>query len=68
MAGLEIRGELKESYPDVYTDAALDAMAALALLNADRRRIMAERIERRRRRAQNREPIAFLDPVTSQAT
>ncbi len=62
MAGLEIRGELKKSYPDVYTDAALDAMAALAPLNADRRRIMAERIERRRRRAENREPIAFLDP------
>ena len=42
-ADLEIRGNLKADYPDVYTPAVLDALSALAPLNRDRRSIMAAR-------------------------
>jgi malate synthase len=59
---LEIRGNLKAIYADVYTSPVLDALAALATLNRDRREVMAARLERRRRRALNHEPITFLDP------
>ena len=59
---LEIRSNLKETYPDVYTKKVLEALAVLAPLNRDRREMMAARIERRRRRFENRERIGFLDP------
>ena len=62
LSDLEIRDNLKETYSDVYTPPVLDALAALAPLNRDRREVMAARLERRRRRARNREPITFLDP------
>ena len=42
--------------------ATMLTLAALAPLNRDRREVMAARLERRRRRARNREPITFLDP------
>jgi malate synthase len=61
-AALEIRGNLEESYPDVYTTKALEALKALAPLNRDRLETMAARIERRRRRFEDRERIRFLDP------
>ena len=59
---IEIRRGLEQSYPDVYTPAALAALAALAHLNEPRRAVMAGRIERRAARARNRQPIAFLPP------
>jgi malate synthase len=59
---LEIRDGLTTSYPDILTPAALDALSALAPLDHDRREIMAARIERRTRRARDRERISFLDP------
>ena len=65
MAGtndLEIRGNLREAYPDVYTPAALDAMSALADVNRQRLEVMSARIERRGRRARDHERISFLDP------
>jgi malate synthase len=65
MAGLvdlEIRDHLREAYADVYTPKVLDALGALAPLNRDRRDVMAKRLERRHRRARNRERITFLDP------
>jgi malate synthase len=64
MAGLvdlEIRDNLRETYSDVYTPKVLDALGALAPLNRDRRALMAARLERRLRRARNRERITFLD-------
>src|SRR5439155_14748415 len=60
--GLEIRANLETSYGDVFTREALTALEALAGLDADRKAIMAARIERRAARAQNRQRIAFLDP------
>jgi hypothetical protein len=59
---LEIRGNLKSAYPDVFTPEAVAALEALAGLDADRKQVMAARIERRGVRARNKERIAFLDP------
>jgi malate synthase len=57
---LQVRGDLVDRYRDVLTPAALDAMAALAHFDADRRQLMQARIERRARRARERERISFL--------
>src|SRR5438067_3400510 len=64
MAGrtLEIRGNLENAYADVFTPEAVAALEAVAGLDADRKAVMAARIERRAARARNRQRIAFLDP------
>ena len=62
LVDLEIRGTLQQDYADVYTDDALGALAALAPLNRDRLELMAARTERRRRRFDAHERLAFLDP------
>ena len=59
---LQVRGDLLDRYRDVLTPAALDAMAALEHFDADRRQLMQARIERRTRRARERERISFLPP------
>ncbi len=61
-AAVEIRGGLARSYPDVLTPGALAAIAALAGLDADRKGLMAARLERRAARARDRQRITFLDP------
>jgi len=58
----EFRHGLLASYPDVYTAAARAALAALTPLNRDRRRIMDERIARRRERALHGRRLDFLEP------
>ncbi|HTO89461.1 MAG TPA: malate synthase [Thermoanaerobaculia bacterium] len=62
---LQVRGDLLRSYPDVFTPEAMAALAALAPLNAPRRALMAARIQRRARRARDRQRIAFLDPAAT---
>ena len=59
---LEFRHGLLASYPDVYTAAARTALAALAPLDRDRRRIMDERIARRQERAVHGRRLDFLKP------
>src|SRR5437899_6359657 len=59
---LEIRGNLESAYADVFTPQAVAALEALAGLDADRKAVMAARIERRAARARNKQPITFLDP------
>jgi malate synthase len=59
---VEFRDGVVGAYADVYTPAARAALVALAPLNADRRRIMGERIARRRDRAGRGRRLAFLDP------
>src|SRR5437899_12344899 len=59
---LEIRGNLESAYADVFTPEAVAALEALAGLDADRKAIMAARIERRAGRARNKHRITFLDP------
>lgn len=62
---LHIRGNLEKAYPDVYTAEAIAALEALAGLDADRRAVMAARIQRRAMRARNRQCIEFLDPQST---
>jgi malate synthase len=62
---LQVRGGLLRSYRDVFTEEAMAALAALAPLNAPRRALMAARIQRRARRARDRQRIAFLDPAAT---
>ena len=59
---LEIRGNLEHSYADVFTPEAVSALEALAGFDADRKAVMAARIERRAARARDRQRITFLDP------
>src|SRR3989440_12342456 len=59
---LEIRGNLENAYADVFTPEAVAALEALAGFDADRKAVMAARIERRAARAGNKQRIAFLDP------
>src|SRR5437763_12318275 len=59
---LEIRGNLESAYADVLTPEAVAALDALAGLDADRKALMAARMERRAARARDRRRISFLDP------
>src|SRR5437667_7924707 len=59
---LEIHGNLENDYRDVFTPEAVAALEALAGLDADRKAVMAARIERRAARARTKQRIAFLDP------
>ncbi len=60
---LEIRGNLEQTYQDVFTPEALRALEALARFDADRKAAMAARIGRRASRTRNAQRIAFLDPA-----
>jgi malate synthase len=62
---LQVRGDLLRSYRDVFTPEATAALAALAPLEAPRRALMAARLQRRARRAHDRQRIAFLDPAAT---
>jgi malate synthase len=55
------RDGVLERYADVLTPAALDALKALAGFDADRQRIMRERIARRAARFREGRRIGFLD-------
>ena len=59
-----LRHGILESYADVLTPAALEALVALAPLDAERHRLMQIRIERRARRARTGEHITFLPSDT----
>ena len=59
---VEFRQGLLAAYPDVYTPAARTALAALAPLNRDRLRIMAERLARRQERALHGRRLTFCEP------
>jgi malate synthase len=61
--GFELRSTT-EKYPDVFTPAALAALAALAPLEGDRRALMAARIRRRAERLRERRRIEFLPADT----
>ncbi|MCC7124798.1 MAG: malate synthase [Acidobacteria bacterium] len=57
---LQVSRAAAEMYPDVFTDAALAALNDLAPLDAARQAVMASRLDRRRRRADSRQPLDFL--------
>ncbi len=59
---LQVRGGLERAYPDVYTPAAMAALAELAPLDETRRALMQARLDRRQGRARGRQRLGFLDP------
>jgi len=61
-ARLDYRDSVVKAYPEVYSEAALEALEALAPLNRDRRELMARRTSLRLMRECERQRIAFLDP------
>jgi malate synthase len=63
LRALEIRGDLATAYRDVFTPLALEALEAVAGLDADRNAVMRARIARRTARARDRQRIGFLDPA-----
>jgi len=58
-----LRRGVADAYFDVWSSEAQAAVAALAPLDAARKALMRERIDRRRARQGAREPIGFLDPA-----
>ena len=59
---MQIRANLASRYADVYTPAALGALAALAGLDGRRKGLMEARLSRRAARARDGRPIEFLPP------
>lgn len=59
---LHIRRNIAQEYRDVIGDEVLSLMEALTVHDAKRKQLMHERLERRKQRYENKEPIAFLDP------
>ena len=59
---IKIRSDLINKYSDIYTPGAISALNHLAAFDADRKKVMSERIQRRLNRFKNRERISFLDP------
>src|SRR5262245_25911049 len=57
---LEIRGNLESAYADVFTPEAVAALEALAGLDAERKALMAARIEWRAEQARFRQRPGFL--------
>jgi len=62
---LIIRNNLQQTYSDIYTAEALEALSTLAHFNDEIKEAMAARMERRRQRHQNKQRITFLDPETT---
>ena len=54
---VEVRGNLQSAYDDVFTPAVMRALDALAPFDADRKPVMAARIERRAARARDRKRL-----------
>ncbi len=59
---VQIRANLASIYSDVFTSEAVAALNALIRFDADRKSVMAARIERRSTRARDKQRIRFLDP------
>jgi malate synthase len=51
------------AFPDVLGASVLDALAALAPFDVERKRLMTERLARRSARARERRAITFMDPA-----
>ena len=62
MKPLEFRSTVRTDYADVLTTDAVRALETLAHFDADRKQLMAARIQRRAQRAARQQRIAFLDP------
>jgi len=59
---LHIRDNIEQSYGDVYTPEALEALEFMSRYNGEQKVLMEKRTRRRKRRYESRERITFLDP------
>lgn len=59
---ISIRDNLNETYSDVYTHEAIDALSALAPFNKRIKEVMDARMKRRAARQASKTRISFLDP------
>jgi malate synthase len=59
---LHIRDNIEQSYGDVYTPEALEALEFMAHYNGEQKSLMEKRTQRRKRRYESKERITFLDP------
>ena len=59
---LHIRDNIEQSYGDVYTPEALEALEFMARFNGEQKSLMEKRTRRRKRRYESKERITFLDP------
>ncbi len=59
---LHIRDNIEQSYGDVYTPEALEALEFMARFNSDQKSLMEKRTQRRKKRYESKERITFLDP------
>src|SRR5215210_5434077 len=59
---ITINGNLQETYSDIYTPEALEALYSLARFNKEIKEAMAARIKRRAEREQQKKRIVFSDP------
>lgn len=62
---INIRGNLKERYQDIYTAEVLTTLSLLSHFNGDIKSAMAARLRRRGERQQTKQRIGFLDPKSS---
>src|SRR4051812_17928110 len=62
---LEVASRAAASYADILTPDLRAALYALAPFDDERKALMDARLERRRQRSRDRQPIGFLDPSTS---
>jgi malate synthase len=62
---ITIREYLEDIYPDVYTQEAQTALAALVPFNKRIKDVMDARLQRRTARQQRKTRIAFLDPAST---
>ncbi|GAB4034110.1 malate synthase [Spirosoma gilvum] len=59
---ISIRDNLNETYSDVYTHEAIDALSALSPFNKRIKDVMEKRMKRRAARQESKTRISFLDP------
>ncbi|MCC5930100.1 MAG: malate synthase [Cyclobacteriaceae bacterium] len=59
---ISIRGKLLEDYKDVYTPEVCNALEEMSSFNAEIKKAMAERYQRRAKRIEENKRIDFLDP------
>ena len=62
MPTIQICGNLKTEFSDVYTPEVLAAMGVLSRFNADQKQAMTDRARRRGRRMAEKQSLDFLDP------
>ena len=59
-----VRPGVAEAYRDVLNEECLAALSFMSQFNGEQKRLMSERLQRRRQRFANRQPLGFLDAAS----